>query len=132
MLLPAYHGILLCSLRNPPLLQRSGAGSHLYPAHRHTVRSGHRIMVLPTLMSAALTSSQAPYGSFPLGLPYPRQFQESAFYRYAALMVLLTLKVLRPLDNPLPHTRDFSRVRVHRFIIPYWWVFVKCLSEFFL
>ena len=46
---------------SPTLFQPVGSGSHLYPAHLHTVRSGHRVK--------GLTDSR---GSFPLGLPCPR------------------------------------------------------------
>jgi hypothetical protein len=41
--------------------QPARSGSHLYSAHRNTVRSGHRVK--------GLTDSR---GSFPLGLPCPR------------------------------------------------------------
>lgn len=37
---------LLCSRHNPSLLQRNGSGSHLYTANLHTLRSGHRELVL--------------------------------------------------------------------------------------
>ena len=46
---------------SPTFFQPAGSGSHLYPAHRNTVRSGHGVK--------GLTDSR---GSFPLGLPCPR------------------------------------------------------------
>ena len=46
---------------SPTFFQPVGSGSHLYPAHRNTVRSGHGV--------EGLTDSR---GSFPLGLPCPR------------------------------------------------------------
>ena len=73
---------------------RWGAGSHLYTANANTLRSGHRVMVLPTLAGHSLWDCLTLANS-----------QESACYRYAALMVLLTLQVLRPLDV---------------YIVPYW------------
>ena len=58
-----YHDIRMAfvSCVSPTLFQPVGSGSHLYPAHRNTVRSGHRVK--------GLTDSR---GSFPLGLPCPR------------------------------------------------------------
>lgn len=66
------YGTLLCSRHHPALLRQTGTGSHLYTAYLHTMRSGLGTSVLLTLMSAALTSSQAPYGSLLFGLPRPR------------------------------------------------------------
>ena len=37
---------MLCSRHNPSLLQLNGSGSHLYTANLHTLRSGHRELVL--------------------------------------------------------------------------------------
>ena len=58
-----YHDIRMAfvSCVSPTLFQPVGSGSHLYPAHRNTVRSGHGV--------EGLTDSR---GSFPLGLPCPR------------------------------------------------------------
>ena len=39
---------------SPTLFQPVGSGSHLYPAHRNTVRSGHRTQVLRTLVGHSL------------------------------------------------------------------------------
>ena len=62
-------------------------------------------MVLPTLAGLSLWDCLA-----------LANFQESALYRYAALMVLLTLRVLRPLDvtgnggfEPLRHSLPLYR-----------------------
>ena len=45
---------VLCSRHNPSLLQLNGSGSHLYPAHLHTVRSDHGAEVLLTLVGLSL------------------------------------------------------------------------------
>ena len=56
-----HQGLAFVSCVSPTLFQPVGSGSHLYSAHRNTVRSGHRVK--------GLTDSR---GSFPLGLPCPR------------------------------------------------------------
>ena len=53
--------VAFVSCVSPTLFQPTGSGSHLYSAHRNTVRSGHGVK--------GLTDSR---GSFPLGLPCPR------------------------------------------------------------
>ena len=45
---------VLCSRHNPSFLQLNGSGSHLYPAHLHTVRSDRGAEVLPTLVGLSL------------------------------------------------------------------------------
>ena len=56
-----HQGLACVSCVSPTLFQPVRSGSHLYPAHRNTVRSGHGV--------EGLTDSR---GSFPLGLPCPR------------------------------------------------------------
>ena len=38
----------------PYYFNRQGTGSHLYPANTNTLRSGHRVEVLPTLVGHSL------------------------------------------------------------------------------
>ena len=54
------HWVAFVSCVSSTLFQPARSGSHLYPAHRNTVRSDHRVK--------GLTDSR---GSFPLGLPCP-------------------------------------------------------------
>ena len=56
-----HQGLACVSCVSPTLFQPVGSGSHLYPANRNTLRSGHGV--------EGLTDSR---GSFPLGLPCPR------------------------------------------------------------
>ena len=56
-----HQGLAFVSCVSTTFFQPAWSGSHLYPAHRNTVRSGHRV--------EGLTDSR---GSFPLGLPCPR------------------------------------------------------------
>ena len=56
-----HQGLAFVSCVSPTFFQPVGSGSHLYSAHRNTVRSGHGV--------EGLTDSR---GYFPLGLPCPR------------------------------------------------------------
>ena len=56
-----HQGLAFVSCVSTTFFQPAWSGSHLYPAHRNTVRSGHGVK--------GLTDSR---GSFPLGLPCPR------------------------------------------------------------
>ena len=49
-----HQGLAFVSCVSPTLFQPAGSGSHLYPAHRNTVRSGHRAQVLRTLVGHSL------------------------------------------------------------------------------
>ena len=70
---PAFHRLapavlgLLCSRHNPAFLQRTGTGSHLYPAYLHTMRQVSSRVVL--LTPVGLTASASPL-SLPLCFKY--------------------------------------------------------------